>query len=126
MADTSALQNLIDAGSIGRTLKSGTTAKPAVQALQEILHALGFGKALNWDRFGPDGDYGKSTAKAVAAFANGCVIKSPSLSGLKPTKVSTVAGMAQIAMERELYFNLHTTGQTFYGDIRGQLYASEN
>jgi hypothetical protein len=30
--------------------------------------------------------------------------------------------MAEIAMERELYFNLHTTGQTYFGDIRGQIY----
>ncbi len=60
---------------------------------------------------------------AVAAFANGCFIKSPSLD-LKPAKVSTVAGMAQIALERELYFNVHTTGQTFYGDVRGQLHPT--
>jgi hypothetical protein len=58
----------------------------------------------------------------VAAFTAGCVIPSPSLSGAKPSKVSTVAGLAQIALERELYFNLHTTGQTFYGDVRGQLH----
>lgn len=61
----------------------------------------------------------------VAAFANGCVIQSPSLSGLKPSKVSTIAGMAHIAREGELYFNLHTTGQTYYGDIRGQLLPLE-
>lgn len=57
----------------------------------------------------------------VGAFTTGCVIDSPSLSGPAPTKVSTVAGLAQIAQEGELYFNLHTTGQTYYGDIRGQL-----
>ncbi|MCX4240450.1 CHRD domain-containing protein [Paraliomyxa miuraensis] len=58
---------------------------------------------------------------AVAAFTAGCLIPSPSLQGVKPSKVSTVAGMAQIAAEGELYFNLHTTGQTFYGDVRGQI-----
>lgn len=57
----------------------------------------------------------------VAAFTTGCVLNSPSLTGLAPTKVSTVAGLAQIAKEGELYFNLHTTGQTYYGDIRGQI-----
>ncbi len=61
----------------------------------------------------------------VAAFANGCVIPSPSLSGVKPSKVSTVAGMALLAAENELYFNLHTKGQTFYGDLRGQILAVE-
>lgn len=58
----------------------------------------------------------------IAAFTAGCVIPSPSLSGLKPTKVSTVAGVAQLALERELYFNLHTTSQTYFGDLRGQIH----
>lgn len=57
----------------------------------------------------------------VAAFTAGCVMPDPSLGGIKPTKVSTVSGMAHIAAQGELYFNLHTTGQTFYGDIRGQI-----
>jgi hypothetical protein len=61
----------------------------------------------------------------VGAFTAGCVIPSPSLGSLKPTKVSTVAGMAQIALEGELYFNLHTTGQTCYGDMRGQIHPAE-
>lgn len=39
-------------------------------------------------------------------------------------KVSTVAGLAQIALEGELYFNLHTKGQMFFGDIRGQLHPA--
>lgn len=61
----------------------------------------------------------------VGAFTAGCLVRSPSLE-LKPLKVSTVAGMAQIAAQGELYFNLHTTGQTFYGDVRGQIHrASE-
>lgn len=57
----------------------------------------------------------------LAAFTQGCVIPSPSLGGAAPSRVSTVAGMATIAAEGELYFNLHTTAQTYFGDIRGQL-----
>jgi CHRD domain len=60
----------------------------------------------------------------IGAFTMGCVIPSPSLGSLKPTKVSTIAGMAQIAAEGELYFNLHTTGQTYFGDMRGQIYLA--
>lgn len=30
--------------------------------------------------------------------------------------------MATIAEQGEIYFNIHTKQQTFYGDIRGQLY----
>lgn len=58
----------------------------------------------------------------VDAFTLGCIIGSPSLGSIKPGKVSTVAGMLQLALERELYFNLHTTGQTYFGDIRGQIH----
>ena len=36
----------------------------------------------------------------------------------------TVAGMATIAAEGDLYFNIHTRQQTFYGDIRGQLHGT--
>jgi hypothetical protein len=36
-------------------------------------------------------------------------------------RVKTIAGMALIAEQGELYYNLHTKGQTFFGDIRGQL-----
>lgn len=51
----------------------------------------------------------------------GCVIPSASLGSVAPTKVATVAGMAQLARDGELYFNLHTTGHTYFGDIRGQI-----
>ncbi len=53
----------------------------------------------------------------VGAFTAGC----PVIPGL-PDDVKTIAGMAYIAQQGELYFNLHTQAQTFYGDIRGQLY----
>lgn len=36
-------------------------------------------------------------------------------------KVKTISGMETIANKGELYLNLHTTGQTFFGDIRGKL-----
>lgn len=54
----------------------------------------------------------------VAALTAGC----PIAIAVPGNKVLTVAGLAQIALETELYFNLHTKGQTFFGDIRGQLY----
>ncbi|HEU4324172.1 MAG TPA: CHRD domain-containing protein [Roseiflexaceae bacterium] len=52
----------------------------------------------------------------VGAFTAGC----PIVPGL-PDKVKTVAGMQHIAEQGELYFNLHTKGQVFFGDIRGKL-----
>ena len=57
----------------------------------------------------------------IGTFTAGCFIPSPSLGAAKPVKVSTVAGVAQLAEAGELYFNLHTTGQTYFGDLRGQI-----
>ena len=62
----------------------------------------------------------------VEAFTRGCIIGSPSLESTKPAKVMTIGGLANLALDRQLYFNLHTSGQTYYGDIRGQLYPVEN
>lgn len=58
----------------------------------------------------------------VGAFTAGC----PIAPALPMDKVKTVGGMQFIAEQGELYFNLHTKGQTFYGDIRGQLQRVEN
>ncbi|PJI91772.1 CHRD domain-containing protein [Yoonia maricola] len=57
----------------------------------------------------------------VAAFTAGC----PITLAVPTDKVVTVAGLAHIAYQRELYYNIHTSGQTYFGDIRGQLYPVE-
>ena len=53
----------------------------------------------------------------VGAVTAGC----PIIQTIPGDRHRTVAGMAHIAAEGELYFNVHTVQQTFYGDIRGQL-----
>lgn len=51
----------------------------------------------------------------VGAFTAGCPITTAN-----PTdRHTTISGMAYIAAQGELYFNLHTEAQTFFGDIRG-------
>jgi hypothetical protein len=52
----------------------------------------------------------------VGAFTAGC----PIAPGLKD-KFTTVGGLEYVAREGDLYFNLHTTGETYFGDIRGQV-----
>jgi hypothetical protein len=52
----------------------------------------------------------------VGAFTAGC----PIIPGGKD-KFTTVGGMEYLARAGELYFNLHTYGETYYGDIRGQV-----
>lgn len=61
----------------------------------------------------------------VGVMTMGCVIPSPSLGSNTPVKTSTIAGLAQLARQGELYFNLHTSGQTYFGDIRGQIGLSD-
>lgn len=46
----------------------------------------------------------------------------PITAALPMDKVKTIARMETIARESELYFNLHTRGQKYFGDIRGQLH----
>jgi hypothetical protein len=43
----------------------------------------------------------------VGAFTAGCAIPD----GAPTSKVSTIAGMMQYALQRQLYFNLHTPGR---------------
>jgi hypothetical protein len=57
----------------------------------------------------------------IGAFTAGC----PIVPAIPMDKVKTVAGMQLIAEQGELYFNLHTQAQTFFGDIRGQLQRVE-
>lgn len=68
MTDVGVLRSLIDDRSIVRVLCQGSDRAASIKVLQEGLYHLGFGKPLQWDRFGPDGDYGESTAKAMRQF----------------------------------------------------------
>jgi hypothetical protein len=54
----------------------------------------------------------------LAFFTVGC----PIIPTIPTDRVRTIAGMEVIARQGELYFNLHTKAQTFFGDIRGQFY----
>lgn len=69
MTDTTAIQNLIDNGTIVTILRRNSSATADIKVLQEGLNYLGFGKHLRWEQFGADGDYGSSTSAAVKLFA---------------------------------------------------------
>ncbi len=53
----------------------------------------------------------------VGAGTAGC----PIIRTIPGDRHRTIAGMATVASHGELYFNVHTAQQTFFGDIRGQL-----
>ena len=54
----------------------------------------------------------------VGAVTAGC----PILLAVPGDRHRTIAGMAHVAAQGELYFNIHTAQQNFFGDVRGQLY----
>ena len=58
----------VDGKSVEKHYKRGSADKMRGTVLQELLHELGYTAELNWARFGADGDYGRSTAAAVAAY----------------------------------------------------------
>jgi hypothetical protein len=43
-----------------------------------------------------------------------------------PTQSMTIAAMEYLARKGVLYFNLHTKANTFYGEVRGQIYAAHD
>lgn len=61
----------------------------------------------------------------LGVFLTGCLIEPDKGNAPdkldKSKKVKTVSGMEQYAKRSELYFNLHTKGQTYFGDIRGKI-----
>ncbi len=57
----------------------------------------------------------------VGAFTAGC----PIVPTIPNDRFRTIAGLEYVARQGELYFNLHTAGQTFYGDVRGTFYLVE-
>lgn len=58
----------------------------------------------------------------IAAFTTGC----PIVATVPNEKVQTISGMEYIARQGELYFNLHTRAQTYFGDIRGRFLPAGN
>ncbi|MFA8344267.1 MAG: peptidoglycan-binding protein [Rhodothermaceae bacterium] len=70
MSNISLIENLIASNQIEEKLRTGSQAINEIRSLQIILHEIGFVNELNWQKFGADGNYGKSTKNAVAIFSN--------------------------------------------------------
>ncbi len=63
----------------------------------------------------------ESGSGIVGAFTAGC----PIVPAIPNDRIKTIAGLAMVARHGELYFNLHTAQQTFFGDIRGDFYPAD-
>ena len=68
MLRLASLEKLFTQNNIEQLLRRNASHKKEVQLLQKVLYVLGYGTAINWDRFGPDGGYGSSTAAALDRF----------------------------------------------------------
>ena len=68
MTLTIILQNIGKTDTATVFFYKGSKSKAEIKLLQTCLNNLGFGAALNWEKFGADGFYGNSTIAAVAAF----------------------------------------------------------
>lgn len=67
MTSTTTLSKILELNKIEATFFKGKK-DAKVKDLQKILFELGFAKELNWEKYGADGDFGTSTAKAVKTF----------------------------------------------------------
>lgn len=62
----------------------------------------------------------------VGGFTAGCPVETEGLTDqilvVPSSSIVTIAGMERIARQNQLYLNIHTAGQTFFGDTRGMFY----
>jgi len=68
--DLQHLYNAVKENKIEKFYYRNSPHSVAVGVLQSLLNELGFGKELNWKKYGADGDYGSGTTKAVKAFTH--------------------------------------------------------
>ena len=60
----------VEKNKIERHYRKAGADRVRIATLQTLLNELGFDNELNWNKFGADGHYGRSTTAAVAAFGN--------------------------------------------------------
>ena len=106
---------LIRDRSIASVLRRRSPDTEEVRALQTMLYELGFENELNWQKYGADGDYGGSTARAVRAFAE--------RNGLPGNGESVTPAIAAKLIERcDMLDDLRHIHNALIQDKVGQLY----
>jgi hypothetical protein len=63
--------------------------------------------------------------KDMKGMKSGLPESCPAELGFLPTQTKTIAGLEALARKGVLYFNLHTKAHTYYGEMRGQIYAAQ-
>jgi peptidoglycan hydrolase-like protein with peptidoglycan-binding domain len=67
--DLRLLARMVQKNQTDGRLYHGSADQVGIASLQTLLAAAGYGKPLNWKRYGADGKYGRGTVNAVRAFA---------------------------------------------------------
>ncbi|WP_241759368.1 CHRD domain-containing protein [Pyxidicoccus parkwayensis] len=63
--------------------------------------------------------------KDMKGMKSGLPESCPAELGFLPTQTKTIAGLEWLARKGVLYFNLHTKAHTYYGEMRGQVFAAQ-
>jgi peptidoglycan hydrolase-like protein with peptidoglycan-binding domain len=114
--------NLLEAalkkGNIDRLLFRGSNDKVLITDLQRTLFELGFRKELKWDSYQADGDYGRATAAAVAAFAK--------RNGVTTNGDKVTDDLAKLILERHDFLpEMYILWQIHSSDLRTRKYISK-
>ncbi len=122
MQGLATIKRLRKSGSVQTALKRRSQHRKEIEALQYLLHELGFDGPLQWEKYGADGDYGGCTTRAVQAFVRQAGIKSESAkSGTRVTSDIADALIRsadeKIAAQRALSLRKHqvSLGRTVLG-----------
>ncbi|MEM7185649.1 MAG: peptidoglycan-binding protein [Bacteroidota bacterium] len=112
------LEAALKKGNIGASLFKGSPNEELVVDLQRTLFELGFRKELKWDNYQADGDYGRATAAAVAAFAQKNDTNSDG------TKVNST--LAKLILQRHDFLpSMYLLWQIHNSDLRTKKYISK-
>ena len=112
------IQAALKKGDISKQLFIGSNNKELIVDLQRTLFELGFRRQLKWDNYQADGDYGKATASAVAAFATKNKLNSDG------SKVSNA--LAKVMLQHHDFLPvMYVLWDIHQSDLRTRIYLSK-
>ena len=112
------IESTLKKGDISRSLFYKSPHKELITDLQRTLFELGFRKQLKWDNYQADGDYGKATVNAVAAFAK--------KNGYQSDGISVSNALAKLILQRHDFLpEMYILWSIHKSDLRSKKYISK-
>ncbi|MFT6335093.1 MAG: peptidoglycan hydrolase-like protein with peptidoglycan-binding domain [Saprospiraceae bacterium] len=112
------IESAIKKGNISQSLFKGSTDRILITDLQRTLFELGFRKELKWDNYQADGDYGKATVNAVAAFAK--------KNNLPSDGTSVSEDLAKLIIQRHSFLpEMYILWSIYTSDLRTKIWISK-